>query len=103
MGRHRAGRLLAGGGFAWFAGDLLPALLYLHRGPVFHALLAYPDGRIRGRLATAVVVAAYVDVIVDVQDRPGHGRIVPRGRLARSGLALWISRASRDPGALRRP
>src|SRR5690242_7698750 len=55
MGRHRAGRLLAGGGFAWFAGDFVPALLYLHRGPVFHALLAYPDGRIRGRVVAVVV------------------------------------------------
>jgi hypothetical protein len=42
--RRRAGRpvgaLLAATGAAWFAGSLAPALLYLHRGPLVHLLLA---------------------------------------------------------------
>ena len=89
IGRHRVGRMLAGGGFAWFAGDFVPALLYLHRGPVFHALLAYPDGRIRGRLITVVVAAAYVD-----------GAIAP---LARSAVPTLVLCAAVGVAAVRRP
>ena len=88
MGRQRVGRLLAGGGFAWFAGDFVPALLYLHRGPVFHALLAYPDGRLRGR-AVVVVVAAYID-----------GAIAP---LARSPVPTLALCAAVGVAAVRRP
>src|SRR5919199_6848449 len=89
MGRHRVGLLLAGGGFAWFAGDFVPALLYLHRGPVVHALLAYPDGRIRGRLIAVVVAAAYVD-----------GAITP---VARSAVPTLVLCAAVGVAAARRP
>ena len=89
MGRHRVGLLLAGGGFAWFAGDFVPALLYLHRGPVVHALLAYPDGRIRGRLIAVVVAAAYVD-----------GAIAP---VARSAVPTLVLCAAVGVAAARRP
>jgi signal transduction histidine kinase len=89
MGRRRVGRLLAGGGFAWFAGDFVSALLYLHRGPVFHALLAYPDGRIRGRVVAVVVGAAYVD-----------GAIAP---VARSAVPTLVLCAAVGVAAVRRP
>ena len=89
MGRHGVGPLLAGGGFAWFAGDFVPALLYLHRGPVFHALLADRDGRVRGRAVTLVVAAAYVD-----------GAIAP---LARSAVATLAVCAAVGVAAVRRP
>ena len=37
---------MAATGVAWFAGTLAPgALLYLHRGPLVHLLLAYPGAR----------------------------------------------------------
>ena len=89
MGRHRVGLLLTGGGFAWFAGDFVPALLYLHRGPVVHALLAYPDGRIRGRVIAVVVAAAYVE-----------GAIAP---LARSAVPTVVLGAAVGVAAMRRP
>jgi signal transduction histidine kinase len=56
--------LLAATGFAWFVGDLWTPLLFTHRGPLAHLLLAYPSGRLRSRLAWATVVAAYVDGLV---------------------------------------
>ena len=61
--RGRAvGALMGATGVAWFAGTLAPeALLYLHRGPLVHLLLAYPGGRVARRPAQAVVAAAYVD------------------------------------------
>ena len=89
IGRHRMGLLLAGGGFAWFAGDFVPGLLYLHRGPVFHALLAYPDGRIRGRVIAVIVAAAYID-----------GAIEP---LARSAVPTLVLCAAVGVAAVRRP
>ena len=67
--RRRAGRatgaLLAATGAAWFAGTLAPALLYLHRGPLIHLLLAYPGARPARRPAQAVVAAAYVDGAIE--------------------------------------
>ena len=56
----RVGSLMSLAGFTWFLGTLVPAALYLHRGPLVHLHLSYPTGRIP-RLALAVVVAAYVD------------------------------------------
>src|SRR5919198_5616202 len=89
MGRHRVGLLLAGGGFAWFAGDFVPALLYLHRGPVVHALLGYPDGRIRRRVIGVVVAAGYVD-----------GAVAP---LARAAVPTLVLCAAVALAAVRRP
>lgn len=54
-----AGTLLAASGFAWFAGGLTPALLYLHRGVLIHLVLSYPSGRLRTRLNRVVVAAGY--------------------------------------------
>ena len=51
-------------GAAWFAGDVSSALLYAHRGPLAHLLLAYPSGRLRSRATGALVAVAYVDGLV---------------------------------------
>ena len=40
------------------------ALLYAHRGPFAHLVLAYPTGRLRSRLDRAVVGVAYIDGFV---------------------------------------
>lgn len=65
------GPLLAVTGFAWFFGTLSgsrvgviaavgTALLFLHRGPMLHAILGYPSGRPTGRLNFVVIVACYL-------------------------------------------
>src|SRR4051794_1330309 len=36
-------------------------LLTLHRGPLLHAALAYPEGRLSGRTAAVVVALAWLD------------------------------------------
>jgi signal transduction histidine kinase len=51
-------------GAAWLAGDVFDALLYAHRGPLAHLLLAYPSGRVRSRAAGVLVGLAYVDGLV---------------------------------------
>ncbi len=67
----RVGPLIALTGFAWFLGTLAgsrigavaalgAALLFIHRGPLCHAIICYPGGRSLGRLSAIVVVLAYV-------------------------------------------
>ena len=69
--QSRVGLILALTGFAWFLGTLAgshigsvaalgAALLFLHRGLLCHAIIAYPSGRPSGRLSLTVMVAAYV-------------------------------------------
>src|SRR5262249_25017994 len=67
----RVGLLLTLTGIAWFLGTLADsriepvaalgaALLFLHRGPLCHAIVGYPAGRPAGRLDTFAVVVCYV-------------------------------------------
>lgn len=64
------GDLLLAAGFAWFLPDLsgltpdrvasvLSLTLFWHRGPLLHAVLAYPTGRITSRPTAAAVVMTY--------------------------------------------
>jgi signal transduction histidine kinase len=72
---ERIAVLFVATGVAWLLGTLAgsdvsvvssvgSALLYAHRGPFVHLILAYPTGRLRSRLDGAVVGAAYVDGFV---------------------------------------
>ena len=72
---RRIGPLMVFLGFAWFVSLLayssVPALFTLGEllKPLFlavlgHVLLAFPSGRLEGRLSKAIVVAAYLDTIV---------------------------------------
>jgi signal transduction histidine kinase len=69
--QSRVGPLLALTGFAWFLGTLAESrigfvaavgatLVFVHRGPLCHAIIGYPGGRPSGRLGVIVVAAAYV-------------------------------------------
>jgi len=60
----RIGGLMALAGLTWFLGTVVPAALYVHRAPLVHLHLSYPSGRVPGRLALAVITAAYVDAVV---------------------------------------
>ena len=79
----RVGPLLAATGVAWFLGGFWTAALYLHRGPLIHALLGFPSGRLSGRLARAVVALAYLD-----------GAIEPLGQSATATLVLCVLMAA---------
>ena len=56
---RRVGMLLGLAGAAWLAGTLDASLAALHRGPLVHALLAFPDGRLRSGVAVGATGAAY--------------------------------------------
>jgi signal transduction histidine kinase len=121
----RFGPLTIASGAAWFAGDLAPAALFLHRGPFVHALLSYPAGRLWGRFAAAAVVVAYIDGAVEpvghddwatlglcalVAGAAVHGWLAQRGPLRRAravpaagavavAMALGLGSAARLAGA----
>jgi signal transduction histidine kinase len=59
-----AGALLAATGVTWFAGNFATELLYLHRGPLAHLLIAYPILRQSSRLAVVALAAGYAAAVV---------------------------------------
>lgn len=63
-GRQGTGWLLAATGFAWFAGNFDSALLYLHRGPLVHALIVFVGWRVRTGLELVTVAVAYAGAVV---------------------------------------
>jgi signal transduction histidine kinase len=64
--RGRAvGLLLTATGVAWLLGSAFEALVFLHRGPLVHLLLAYPRVRVAGRAHRSVIAASYVTGAVE--------------------------------------
>jgi signal transduction histidine kinase len=72
---RRVGGLIAATGFTWFLGNFASvdneliswaaaAVVYLHRGPLFHLLLTYPSGRATSRITRGVVVVGYVAALI---------------------------------------
>ena len=72
----RIGVLLAASGFAWFLGTFAGSgteayanfgslFVTLHRGPLIHAVLSYPTGRVTGGLDRAVVAAGYAYAAIE--------------------------------------
>jgi signal transduction histidine kinase len=69
--QSRVGLLVALTGFAWFLGTLAAsrigavaalgaALLFVHRGPLCHAIIGYPGGQALDRLSMVVAAVVYV-------------------------------------------
>lgn len=63
------GPLMGFAGLTWFAGNLWPSFLFLHRGPLVHLHLSYPTGRVRWWPVKATVASAYVTTAVEVVAR----------------------------------
>jgi len=104
-----AGPLFVATGIFWFLGtfaasgvsgyaDFGAIFLTLHRGPLVHALLSYPSGRLERRLERAAVAAAYVVSVV-----PTIGQTVAGGiALAVVVLGVAIERFATARGPERR-
>lgn len=70
-GRHPIGFLLVAVSATWFAGSVVPAAAFLHRGPMIQLHLSYPTGRLRRWGAWVAVVFGYGWGLVDGwADRP---------------------------------
>src|SRR3954449_13362455 len=64
--RGRAtGVLLVATGAAWLAGSAVDALVFLHRGPLFHLLLSYSRLGIDSRPRQAIAAAGYATAVVE--------------------------------------
>ena len=113
----RVGPLIAASGFAWFLGTFATSTLAsaadfgalfvtLHRGPLMHALIAYPTGRCSDRLERLVVAAAYASAVVpDVGESPWvmlglaallvgtatRAYVRARGSRRRARRAAWVA------------
>ena len=57
--RSRVGLLLMVTSACWFAGSVIGALAFVHRGPLVQLHVSYPTGRLHRRLAVAVVLVAW--------------------------------------------
>jgi signal transduction histidine kinase len=73
---------------AWFAGDLSDHALLIHRPLVLHAVLAYPDGRLPGRGARALVALAWVGALAPALG--AHPAVALPFAAAIGGQALWM-------------
>ncbi|MDP9300574.1 MAG: hypothetical protein M3P43_06730 [Actinomycetota bacterium] len=85
--QSNVGPLIALSGFTWFLGTLAgsdvqvvaaigTALLTLHRGPLFHAIIGYPSGRAERRLAVFAVLVGYAYAAIVPLARNDVGTIV---------------------------
>jgi signal transduction histidine kinase len=105
----RTGPLLAVTGIAWFLGtfagsgragyaDFGVLFLTLHRGPLVHALLAYPTGRLERWTERAAVAFAYGISAIAVAGKSPEGAIA----LAAVVLVVGVDRFLRAVGPRRR-
>jgi signal transduction histidine kinase len=63
---RRVGLILGLSGAAWLAGTFTASLAALHRGPLAHALLGFPDGRLNLTVTVAATALAYASGAVPV-------------------------------------
>jgi signal transduction histidine kinase len=100
------GALMVTTGITWFAGNfrsvdvepiawLSGAALYLHRGPLIHAVLAFPSGRLTSAPDRVVVALAYAAAAASPIAGDGVATVVLAALLTAS--AVWGYRRSAGP------
>lgn len=77
-------------GLTWFLGTVAQPAVFLHRGPLVHLHLTYPTGRVRSRLAGAVIAAAYVYALVEPLARYDALTIALSGVVALTAGRLFL-------------
>jgi signal transduction histidine kinase len=100
--RSRAtGALLCATGAAWFAGSAAEALVFLHRGPLFHLLLAYPHARVRGRIPMVVAPAAYATALVEPAGASAPLTAALAALVTGAAVARWLGAGGTERRAAR--
>jgi signal transduction histidine kinase len=90
---RRVGLILGLAGAAWLAGTLDASLAALHRGPLVHALLAFPDGRLRSAVAAGATTAAYASgAVPDLANAEWLTIAVAAAVVAAAAEAQWHRR-----------
>jgi len=108
--RSRLGLLVTLAGLAWFLPNfrgsafeplavLASSLVVLHRAVLFHAIVSFPDGRVRRRGEQVVVVVGYLAALGDVSRLEVAGLLWSGGALLAFGaVVLTRSGSARDAG-----
>jgi signal transduction histidine kinase len=84
------GALLIATGAAWIAGSAVDALVFLHRGPLFHLLLAYPRLRVAGRPRQAICAAGYATAAVEPLGASDAVTLAMCGLVAAAAAERWL-------------
>jgi signal transduction histidine kinase len=92
----RTGPLLAVSGVTWLIGSLASIAVLWHRGPLAHAVLSFPTGRLRRRFGLVVVVFAYVDGLVTPLGRNDVVTLVLAASIAAAGLDQFVTSLGPD-------
>jgi signal transduction histidine kinase len=111
---NRTGALLTATSATWFLGtfadsglssyaDFGATFVTLHRGPLFHAVLAYPDGRLRTRFDSAVVAVGYATAAIPSLGGSNGVTIAVAAIVFAAVLARFIPASGRARHALRAP
>lgn len=87
--------LLLATAVTWWLGGLGDWVLYWHRGPLTHVLLAYPTGRLTERQTRVVVAAGYVLAVVAPLDRFAVVNVGFAGVVVAAGV--WSAASSQGP------
>lgn len=87
--RSRTGMLLVATGAAWFLGTVFPPAIYLHRALLAHTILSYPTGRLMGRPAQIVVMAAYVAALEPLGSSDAVTLALGVAVVSTAALELW--------------
>jgi hypothetical protein len=87
------GALLAATGAAWLAGSAVDALVFLHRGPLFHLLLAYPRLCVAGRARQAICAAGYLTAAVEPLGASDAVTLTLCGLVAGAAAERWLRAA----------
>jgi signal transduction histidine kinase len=97
--RSLSGPLAALAAATWFAGDLSPALVYAHRGPLVHLLLSFPGDRRPRPVARIVIAAAYIDGLVPAVARSDVPTIALMGTVIAVAITRFVRASRIDRGA----
>lgn len=92
----RSGPLMAATGFAWFAGNFAAAAIYLHRGPLVHAVLSYPGAVLAPRRARVAVAVGYGAAAVPAVWRSGVATIVLSALMVAAAGAVHAGAVGRE-------
>ena len=87
--QSRTGMLLVATGAAWFLGTAFPPAIYLHRALLAHTILSYPTGRLTGRPAQLVVMAAYVATLEPLGSNDAVTLALGGAVVSAAALELW--------------
>ena len=87
--QSRTGLLLVATSAAWFLGTVFPPAIYLHRALLVHAILSYPTGRLTGRPAQVVVMAAYVAALEPLGSNDAVTLALGAAVVSATALQLW--------------